>query len=261
MNHAESRAKLVIEAVVQGSEMRFKTDQSRGAHDFDLYLVEGAIEAVEVTASVDREAEETNAAIVNPKKGGPWIPTRLCKRDWHIHPEPDARITRIRAEADRCLAEIEAAGLDKFFGPSDWADHECVRRAYQDLRIFSGTVVVARAMGRITMASPGGGGAVGELLVHRAVLQEASKADNRRKLARSGCARRHLAIYFHSGNFLPWVALIDMQPPQLVVKLPVEITDVWAFSENRQPCGYSVWKARNSEHWQNVGPFTIADAV
>lgn len=110
--------------------MRFRPDQSRSVHDFDLCHVDGTADAVEVTASVDREAEETNAAILDPKKGGLWIPTVRCKNDWHIHPSSDARITVIRQQADECLAEMEAAGLASFFGPGDWAEHSSVQRAY-----------------------------------------------------------------------------------------------------------------------------------
>ena len=257
MDHAESRAKLIIEAALPGSHMRFRTDQSRSVHDFDLHLADGTVEAVEVTASVDREAEETNAAIVDSKKGGRWIPTVLCKNDWHIHPSSDARIDLIRREADQCLAEVEAAGLDTFVGPGDWAEHACVKRAYQDLRIFSGAVISGRSLGRISMAPPGGGGAVGEMLVHEAVIEEASKQDNRTKLAASGLAKRHLAVYIHSRNYLPWVALIDLEPPQLVVDLPTEITDVWVFTENRSPSGFSVWHGRPGSLWENIGPITV----
>lgn len=261
MDHAESVAKHLVEKLIPGSKMHFQADQSHSVPDFDLHLPDGSVEALEVTASVDCEAEETNAAIVDPKKGGFWIPTKLCKSDWHIHPARNARIGRIRKEADECLAQLEANGFDSFFGPGDWSKHEAVQRAYGDLRIFSGNVISGRTLGRISMAPPGGGGAVGALLAHEAAQDEAIKDDNRKKLAASGSSRRHLAVYVHARNYLPWVGLIDFEPPSLIVDLPVEITDLWVFSENRGPSGFSVWRARAGHEWQNVGPLTLETPI
>jgi hypothetical protein len=197
MDHAESVAKVLIEKLVPGSEMKFRLDQSRSVHDFDLFHADGRVDAVEVTASVDREAEETNAAILDPKKGGLWISTTRCKNDWHIHPEPNARINIIRRHADECLGEIEAAGFVNFFGLGDRDKHPAIQRAYRELRIFSGEVIPKRHLGRISMAPPGGGGAVDASVVHDAVVAEANKKDNRVKLATAAPAARHLAVYVH----------------------------------------------------------------
>ena len=70
MNHSESVAKGVVEAVIRGSQMTFRSDQSSSVCDFDLQYEGGKIAAAEVTACVDQESEETAAAIRQKKKGG-----------------------------------------------------------------------------------------------------------------------------------------------------------------------------------------------
>ena len=96
MNHAETLAQRIVETIIEGSRMVYRPDQSRSIHDFDLHYADGRVCAVEVTASVDEAGERTNAAILDSKKGGSAIKTKLCKKDWRVCPGPDASINRIR---------------------------------------------------------------------------------------------------------------------------------------------------------------------
>jgi hypothetical protein len=254
MDHAEATAKKLIEALISGAKMRFRPDQSRSVHDFDLQMPDGTLEAFEVTASIDREIEEMNAAIIDPKKGGIKFQSVLCKRAWHIHPGRGARIGKIRKEADAHLAELERIGVGSFFGPLDWSTYDSVRALYEGLRVSSGDVVEGRPPGEISLAPPGSGGSVGAVLAHEAVIKEVEKADNRKKLEHSGFRKRHLGVYIHSRNYLPWVGLIEFDPPVETVTLPDEITDVWAYGESREPNTFAVWRAQANESWQNIGP-------
>ena len=72
MDCAETLAKCLLEDVIEGARMEFRADQSHGVHDFDLRYQDGRIAAVEVTAAVDKSANEMETAI---KKGGRFVYT------------------------------------------------------------------------------------------------------------------------------------------------------------------------------------------
>jgi hypothetical protein len=257
VDHAEATAKKLIEALIDGAEMRFHADQSRSVHDFDLQMPDGTVEAFEVTASIDREIEEMNAAIIDPKKGGISFQSGLCRRAWHLHPGRGARIVKIRKDAGKYLAELEAIGVDGFFGPLHWSTHDSIRVLYEELRVLSGAAIEGRPPGEISLAHPGGGGSVGAVLAHEAVIKEVEKTDNRKKLEQSGFRKRHLGVYIHALNYLPWVGLIEFDPPVETVTLPNEITDVWAYTESREPNTFAVWRVQTNESWRNIGPVRI----
>jgi len=194
MDHAEALAKTLFERVLVGTAMRYRTQQSQGQHDFDLCYADGRISAVEVTSSVDQEQQDGYAAILDKKKGGPFVPTNLCKQSWYIHPMPGARVNDIRGQADSYLSEIEAAGIERFWGPTN--DVPAVVRIYLDLRIISGSVFPHwHTAGQICIGLPGGGGVFDVRDALKAAKIEMWKDDNRRKLLASGSAERHLAVY------------------------------------------------------------------
>ena len=103
MDLAEKIAKSVVEELIPRARMRFREQQHDGSHDFDLILPDNTTAALEVTASKDFPLERTNAAIRLEKHGGHFIPTVKCQNDWSIDPLPNARINRVRAEADYYL--------------------------------------------------------------------------------------------------------------------------------------------------------------
>jgi hypothetical protein len=253
MDHAETVAQRLLEAVLIGTRMVYRVNQSRGEHDFDLHYPDGRVSAVEVTSSVDEGGERTNAAILDKRKGGPAVKTKLCEKDWYVHPVPGANINKIRDKIDEYIAAIESAGIEKFFFFSQ-KDHPSVERIYADLGVVSGSVFPYwKEPGFIKIAPPGGGGALNASTVIEAVEREAFKNDNRRKLGASGAAERHLAVYVYMTNYLPWGGLVDFEPPSDLPKLPSEITDIWAFSETRSDHEYVVWRASTSLGWRRVG--------
>src|SRR5260370_26765027 len=109
----------------------------------------------------------------------------------------------MRQLADRHLRDIELAGFDQFFSPTDSWSSEAIKRIY-DLGIVFGSVFNWSEPGYIRMAPPDSGGAVGADDVLAAVSVEAYKDDNRRKLGASGTDERHLFVYIHPRNFLLW---------------------------------------------------------
>ena len=247
MDHAEAVAQNLVERIVMGARMVYAQTQSNGEHDFDLHYADGRVSAVEVTSSVHKTLQETHDAIIDKDKGGSAIATRLCKNSWHIFPAMSARINRLRKEADKYLAAIELAGIEKFWGPT--SDHPSVEAIYGDLGVISGSIAPWIKPGHILMALPGAGGAVGTSSVIEAAEREAFKADNRKKLRSAGGTERHLAIYVYVTS-QPWVGLIDFEPPPTLPSLPPEITNIWVFSEAQEENQYVVWRAGVSLPWQ-----------
>ena len=158
MDHAETIAKRVLEAVLPGTRMTYRVDQSRGEHDFDLSYSDGSISAVEVTSSVDEAIEHAYARIRDTRKGGPMVKTKLCERDWLVRPALWADLRMVRAKVDQYLAAVEFAGIDRFWAPTDL--HPSVERIYQNLGVVSGSVFSHwKEPGQIGIMFPTRGGA------------------------------------------------------------------------------------------------------
>lgn len=64
--------------------------------------------------------------------------------------------------------------------------------------------------------------------VNAAVLREANRSDNRRKLGAASTDERHLFVYLHESVPDAWVALLASVPPNGRLELPPEVTHVWA---------------------------------
>jgi len=233
--------------------MRYQSDQADGQYDFDLQYPGGLTVPLEVTTAADEEVERSHAAILNARKGGPFVPRVHCKRDWYIHPLPEANINTIRAMSDCYLAAIEAEGLEQFDAFTDADDSPAVCRIFQDLKIEAGRVLRWRPSGRIGIALPGSGGLVEAESVTRAVESEAWKVDNRRKLGMVEAPERHLFVYVDPNNYLVWVALRDKAPSTIFPRLPEEITDVWAATTEGTPGWYVVWHAHHVSGWRHLG--------
>jgi hypothetical protein len=257
MDYAENLAKAIMEVVHPGATMHFQTDQSTGRHDFNLEYSDGGVAAVEVTTSTEQSQEATVAAITDPRKGGASIKTKLCQKDWYIHPLPNANINRIRALADEYLYVIETDDLEHFFSGMDAGYHSSVDRIYNELGIESGRVARWKVPGQIRIATPGGGGFVMPENLQKAIESEASKPDNCKKLGLADTSERHLFVYVSSLNFLAWAALIEGDMPSEPPELPNEITDVWAVTGAGRKDQYVVWKATREARWQNVGLISL----
>jgi hypothetical protein len=249
MDHAETVAQRLVEWVLAGARMEYHPAQSKGEHDFDLHYPDGRVSAVEVTSSVDKTQKETHDAIIDENKGGSAIATHLCKNSWLIFPLMNARISRVRKEADKYLAAIESAGIEEFWGPTD--RRPSVDAIYCDLGVRNGSVASWIKPGHIVMGLPGAHGAIGASTVIEAVEREAFKDDNRRKLGAVGEGERHLAVYVYLTN-LAWVPLVDHEPPPVMPTLPPEITDIWVFSEAYGKHEYVVWRASTSLPWKKL---------
>lgn len=256
MNSSEAVAQVVVESVIPGSRMVYHAEQSKSVHDFDLYYDDGRIAAVEVTESVSTAWKETDAAIVSSRKGGQRIKAKLCRKPWRIRPGTGANINRIRKVVDRYLAAVESAGIDHFFSASDRHKSAAVDNIYKDLRVYSGDVMEWEAPGYITIGLPIEGGFIGGTIVHHAVMVEALKPDNRRKLASAGTGERHLFVFVDVLNHRVWTSLVYSTPPAEATDFPEEITDAWAVGQGESENQYILWRARRGSAWYGLGPVT-----
>jgi hypothetical protein len=251
VDHAESIAKRLLEAILIGARMEYRLSQSQGQHDFDLHHPDGTVSAVEVTSAVNKTVVETNASIRDPKKDGPMVKTRLCKKDWLVHPASTANINLIRSRVDEYLAAIESAAIERFYAPADLRNPS-VERIYLDLGVVAGSVFPYwKEPGQIGIEFPGGGGPLNPRAATDAAEREAFKSDNRRKLGAAGTNGRHLVVYVYVTNYLPWCALCDLDPPPDLPRLPPEITDLWLLSETGSEHEYVVWHGSASLRWHS----------
>ena len=249
MDHAETVAKRVLEGVLSGT-MEYQPKQSHGEYDFELRYQSGATAAVEVTASVDRTHAETIAAI-HSKRKSPIIHATKCEKSWVIFPAKGANIRRIRDAADEYLSRLEQAGKEKFSWVRDF-EREGVQDICRDLRITSGSVLSTGESPTIRIALPGGGGAVGPSIAVDAGEVEAWKPDNRKKLGAAMTAEHHLVVYIDAMNGLPWVALMDFEPPSTVPNLPAEVTHLWLIGHGTEENEFIVWYAPADKSWSSL---------
>jgi hypothetical protein len=269
MRPSEAAAKLVLEALLPGAKMVFRSEQSHGEWDFDLHYASGTVAPVEVTASVDQDQAHMSARIRDKRKGGSHLAVTKCKKSWMILPMKSADVNNIRTAADAYLSVLEQAdiGSFRFLDAFDsrlfkeagiekslpFPVPQCVEDICYDLQIQSGSTISTGEPPKIFIQDPVRGGAVGASVAVEACEREARKDDNRKKLGAAKSYERHLVVYVDAMNGLPWVALTDFEPPLALPKIPGEITHIWLIghagetSENK----FVVWRASAKETWRS----------
>lgn len=257
MNLSEQIAKAVVEHILKGATMHYRLEQSAGEYDFDLQYSNGKVVPLEVTAAANQQMMWKAATITAEEKGGPFVEAVACRHGWLVHPLPDANIDRIRTKVDAYLARVEATGLSEFFAWTDASKSQPVADILRDLKIEAGCVFTWQDARRIGIALPGQGGQVTSDDLQRAVETEASKADNRRKLGGTTHSESHLFVYVHPLNYLPWVALVDEEPPAEPPRLPAEISHIWVVTTTRAPNEYIVWRAAQGGRWDTPARIVI----
>ncbi len=256
MDECEVLAKAVIEHVIPGSRMKFHLEQAHGNYDFDLLYPDGRLAAVEVTAAKDERIEGTVAAILNKRKGGSFVPRHHCRNDWIVHPTLEARINSIRRHIDSYLAEVEAEGKNCFSAYRDLPESPAARRLVEDLQIEVGNVFKWKTPG-IGILLPGQGTVSNPREVDRAVLQEAQKQDNHRKLWETGYPEKHLFVCIDSRFYAPWYAINKGKPSGLPMLLPKEVDIVWASASTRSSGLYALWRAERDRPWNVLEPVRV----
>ena len=254
MDQCEKLAKAAIEHVIPGSKMEFHLEQAHGNYDFDLVYPDGRLAAVEVTAAKNELMEGTTAAILDERKGGPFVPRHKCHNDWMVCPILGANINRIRDKVDEYLAEIEAEGRSHFFAYVDFNESPAVRRILEDLQIEIGDVTEWRKPS-FNISLPGQGAKRNPKEVNVAVLREAQKQDNRRKLQKAVHPEKHLFVCIDWRLYSPWYAINEGKPSSLPMQLPEGIDIVWAVARTRSSGVYTIWRAKRDHPWEVLEAF------
>ena len=243
MNYDERLAERVVKAAMFDVEPVFNTDQSSSVADFYIMRAGVQIGALEVTRCTVQKGEEIRGLI----KKNPFIERTQCESDWYIHLGENARINKVRQYADRYLKEIEVSGIDEFFS-SIHAHIEPVRRIWENLCIEGGNKTKWKRP-CIGMSAPVSGGFANSETVWKTIRPEVYKQDNRYKLGKSGCPKRHLFVIIDGLQGPAYVSIRRCEPPQDVPDLPSEITHIWVSAEEGQIV--YVWLA-DSHGWRNL---------
>jgi hypothetical protein len=252
MDHAETVAKLILEAAFPGANMEFRSEQSNGEYDFDLHYPNGKVAAVEATASVDRIGRWKLDLLYGRKKGGWPFDAVLCKKSWHIFLSPAAQIKVVRERADKYLAELEVQELENFSCTDSMCDSiECVQRICNDLSLTGGVGYSTNETKQKITPVLGGGGSFNEFTVIEAWEREAQKPDNLKKLRAAKTDERHLVVYVDMIG-LPYIALTSFAPPSVLPNLPVGITHAWLVSEHQKTDLFVVWHGSKTQPWRRM---------
>jgi len=260
LDNTEKTIKFLVEAVIPGATLHFIEDQSASVADFELRYANGDCSLLEATTSVDRQAIEATTAIQDSRKNGSFVSRKACQLDWIVHPARNAKINKIRDNIDKYLAPIEASGLKKFSVFMNAAAYPVVQQIVQqiwlDLKIEAGRVIKWKSPA-IRIALPGSGGKKELRHLIDAVEKEANKADNRKKLKSTDGAESHLFVLIDIRNYMPWVAINDLEPPVEVPALPKEISHIWVAAQTRSNCVYTIWRASKTEAWTRIDPIAL----
>ena len=257
MKDSEAIAKGVIETLLPGAVMHYRLQQSSGEYDFDLVYRSGQIAPLEVTVTTDQGYKEMVAALRDTRKGGLFVNTKLCRRDWYVFPAVGANASTIRKQVDAYLADIEAEGRERFFVYTDAGESLAVARIFTDLRIEAGEVFRWKRPGQIGISLPSQKTVFDPEHFLRSVESEAHKLDNRKKVGSTNLLERHLLVYIEHDNFPAWHAINGTSSPLRSPLLPTEITHIWAVASSRESDKYIVWKASISECWSFAGNVTL----
>ncbi len=249
MRPSERVAKDVIEAVLQGTTMQFRPDQGDGSHDFNLLRGTTVFGAVEVTSAADQPRKSLIASMADGRKGGYDVPAAKCRSSWLVELLPDASVNRVRRDIDEYLAAVESDRLTGFT-ESDVSRYPSVERVVRELRVDSAWPWPSRHPRVIRINPPTDSGWLDSGDVRTAVETEALKDDNRRKLAKSGAAERHLFVYLDPTSSAARVALVNNRVPNGAPAIPEEVTHVWAATESGEPNEFVVVRAERLGGWE-----------
>lgn len=245
LNLSERIAEFVLDSLLEGAVLKYRTEQSAGQHDFDLLRDGNPVGGVEVTESTNFDMRAWRGAI---DKHDPFIPAVECKDGWIVHPVVDARFNDIRMSVDAYLSAIEEAGISKFFAPTD-SHYPEVRRIYHELGIQAGSVREWKdPRRRIYVSIPGQGTRVVPENVIKSVQPILHEPDIIRKLE-SIRGESHLFVYIGFDDYPGWTAVRAGTPPVSGLEQPVDNMTVWVSALLPEPDELLVWRYRGVDGW------------
>jgi hypothetical protein len=256
MRDTEAIAKALVEKILLGARIHPYEQGGNSNCDFILEYPDNISVPLEVTQSTDfhRRIKEDDL-----HKHHRYVPTQNCKKAWYVDIHPSANTKKVRNNIDSYLAKIETQGYKEFDVYSDAHKSTYIESIGNDLGVIYGYVVSWKQPSYIDIWFEPDSTIADSKYVEEAVLNEASKTENKKKLQKfrdlKGSPESHLFIYIDHRNVdASWAmnsCANGWHPlPNNTLKLPSEITHVWVTTKlHDNSLRYVVWRASNKEPW------------
>jgi hypothetical protein len=226
----ETESKRVLQRMLGGQVVDRDVDGAQNTRDFDLVDGDVVLHGVEVTSVQLPSARATRSGI-----------ERLRKKDlgltatWLVYVHEEAPIRPIEKDAPRLLNLLYASGVAEFDDLNPPADPGLVAAVQQLAALHLPKGHASTATPFRLYAGGFGSGSIDPANLTRAIESEASKDDNRGKLASTPAgATRHLFVWLHDSHWYVSSLLrspISVPPDPL---LPAEVDVIWvAVGEGR----------------------------
>ncbi len=243
------RAGQLLGAILGGAVVpRDVPGATASTHDFDVMLGDGRTVAVEVTISADREDVEYWHAVHKTEWDAPQL-----GHSWLLNITPPARVSTLRGKVESLLQGLERAGIYKF-GLGTKVDAPEVDELHR-LLVKAGDVWAGVHPPRIGIYSAGVGTTDTEP-VREVVEYEASKPDNRSKLARAKADERHLFVWIDPATSpaAPASGFMEVRLPS-ACSLPPEVDVAWVAIPATNDAGNPMerlWRFDRRGGWQSA---------
>jgi hypothetical protein len=255
LSTVEAHAERIVKAVMPDVTVvqRDPGGGNRQIHDFDLVRANGAVEAMEVTEATSRQLRDAEGARTDKVPSGV-LPAPGLQRAWHLITTPATPFRQL----DHCiplLAQVEQAGLDRFFASTDALRVRAVHDLASQFGIEAG---FASAPTTSPSLIPGLPSSLEEWVqdpndpgrwVRQSAELEAHKTDNIAKLTSSGVDERHLFVWIDSRNSLPWNDLDHSALPNRPPTLPSAVTTLWVGAVDSRDRTIA-WRVRPPDAWE-----------
>jgi len=260
----EAWARDCLRVALPGCAVEQHDDNSEaGMYDLTITYPDGAIGAVEVTAAADRQQLELWKLAGG--RGKRWIEPGLTG-GWIVRILPSTRARNLLQQLPDLLRSLERDGLHDVRGNKASADQSSVLAG--QLSIIQAVQVTTDHPGSIYVMPPerlsqmGGYSPItGDPLARwlSEWIPDPSRADNLRKLARSGASERHLFVLLPGFNPAPFAVndllIAPNAPlPTIAPTLPAEITHVWTMSTWSSGDGFRWSPETGWARFAKVGP-------
>ncbi|MGH9223220.1 MAG: hypothetical protein ACRD2W_05435 [Acidimicrobiales bacterium] len=222
-------------------------------HDFDVVLPGDRVVAVEVTrhtvsAENASRAETAKREWQFPALGYDWVVDMTVHHDVrHVHREFPA-----------LLAEVEAAGLDRFDlkhkTPSGPAAEALQAMRAAGARLLYRHIEAKAGGGRIILGAASVVGSTAADVLTGVTERYGNLADNARKVASAEADERHLFIWVESGQHQATSAMAFEVLPERHPELPERIDAVWlatAYDVSQ------VWRWSRIGGWEDLGTLRL----
>jgi hypothetical protein len=251
MRYEERVAAALVEQVIVGARMIHAPSEESGQCDFTL-VVSGKSFPLEVTAFTRQWVRHQYARIAGRDGDGLFVDRSLAANDWLVTLSHRSDPRAVRERIDAHLAAVEGEGRTEFDVGSDANDSDAVRALWLDLCVSDGTHMQWNPPGRIGLGYPGDGSMPVSDHVTEAIVQEAAKADNLRKLSMPA-EERHLFVYVDWHGYPAHSAMQNGSMPNAFPAVSDVITHVWAAAPAGDGHVHILWAADRLSGWRNLG--------